>query len=97
METFSLPPPPVFPKRFEKGKIITNLPECLAEDSEIAGKSQRVLWQGRKMSLVGKWLLGDALEIRPATGHPGEGTSQDTLFLTGGVSQHWGLDRMVIE
>lgn len=45
------------------------------------------------MSLLGKLLLGDALEIRPATGHPREGTSQGTLFLTDGVSQHWELDR----
>lgn len=27
------------------------------------------------MSLVGKWLLGDALKIRPATGQPGKGRS----------------------
>lgn len=46
------------------------------------------------MSLVSTWLLGDVLEMGPATGQPRKGSDQGTLFLTVGGLQRWALDGM---
>lgn len=46
------------------------------------------------MSLVSTWLLGDVLEIGPATGQPRKGVTRGHCSLQLERLQRWGLDGM---